>query len=216
MSDDDKLLSALARRAREQREAKIEHEPLDAAADERIAAAILEREPRAQARGNAQVIPIRRTRIVAGLAFAAAAAIALFFLWPRDRGSELPLYAFELSGNVAAVRADGPKVVEQKATLHRDATLQIVLRPASPVKEPVKAAAVLVREGKAWAWSPPLQISAEGAVRIVGPVKTLLPDTDAPWEILVAIGPTVPTDVLAAAANPPAGVRIVRARIEFK
>jgi len=205
---DDKLLAALARRAREQREEKIDAEPLDAAADERIAKAIVGK-PQLRAIEGGQP-----KNVIVPFAFAAAAAIALFFLWPRER-SELPLYAFELSGNVAEVRADGPKVVEQRATLHRDATLQIVLRPASPVAAKINAAAVLVRDGRAQPWSPPIEISSDGAVRIVGPVRTLLPDTNAPWEIIVAIGPTVPTDVAAAAANPPAGVRIVRARIDF-
>lgn len=207
---EDKLLSALARRAREQRDEKIDAEPLDKAADERIAKAIL-------ATSKPKLTAIeggRRKNVVVPFAFAAAAAVALFFLWPRDRG-ELPLYAFELSGNVAEVRADGPKVVEQRATLHRDATLQIVLRPSSPVKQKINASAVLVRDGKARPWSPPIEISSDGAVRIVGPVKTLLPDTDGPWDIVVAIGETLPSDIVSAAANPPPGVRVVRARIDF-
>jgi hypothetical protein len=210
---DDKLLSALGRRAREQREEKIEHEPLDAAAEERITRAILA--TGRDGRAVRPVTPLRQRNIVIPFALAAAAAIALFFLFRRD-DPEMPLYAFELSGNVADVRSDGPRVVEQHATLNRNATLQIVLRPASPVRTPIEARAVLVRDGKPRPWNPPLEISSEGAVRIVGPVATLLPDTDAPWEILVAIGPKVPADIMAAAAAPPPGVRIVRARVDFR
>lgn len=208
---DEKLLSALGRRAREQREEKVEIEPLDAAAERRIGEKILG--SNVISMGDRRLTPAasRKGRVVVPLAFAAAAA-ALFFVWPRQR--DLPTYAFELSGNVAEVRSDGPKVVEQRAKLHKEATLQIVLRPASPVSN-VHVAAVLVRNGAARAWTPPTEISADGAVRIVGPVRTLFPDTDAPWEILVAVGESVPGDVVAAAKDPPRGVRIVRAVVEF-
>lgn len=208
---DDKLLAALGKRAREQREEKIDYEPLDAKADARIAGAILGK-PKLKAIEGGK----KKSSPVIPFAFAAAAAIALFFLWPRDR--DLPKYAFELSGNVAEVRSDGPKIVEQHATLNREASLQIVLRPESPVAN-IKAAAALVRDGKARAWTPPMEISPDGAVRIVGPARTLLPDVDAPWEILVAIGANVPSDpeaLLKLASEPRAGVRVVRAKIDFK
>lgn len=195
---DDKLLSALARRAREQRDEPVELAPMD---DARIAEKILGAPPK--------VVPIRR-RPVLPFAFAAAAAIALFFLWPRDR--ELPKYAFELSGQVAEVRSDGPRVVSQSITLHREATLQLVLRPERRV-DGVKAAAVLVRDGKARPWTAPIEISNDGSVRIAGPVRTLFPDTDAPWEVVVAIGKELPSDLL---AEPPPGVRIARAKISFQ
>jgi hypothetical protein len=185
---DEQLLKALGRRAREQREEKVELTPVD---DRKIASAIL--------KPVAAPVRERSSRLLV-FAFAAAAAIALFFLIPKKH--DLPRYAFELSGNVAEVRADGPKVVEQHATLHRDATLNIVLRPDTAVAN-VKATAVLKRNGQPQAWSPPMEISNDGAVRIVGPVKTVFPDTNGPWEIEITI----------TADN---ASRVVRAKIDFQ
>ncbi|MBI2393655.1 MAG: hypothetical protein HYV09_29020 [Deltaproteobacteria bacterium] len=240
---DDPLLSALARRAREERDedrARVDLErvtrgevsetdvaasdeeralfrPLDAAAERRIADAILASGPRVRVVKGAPSRKPRVTPIV--LAFAAAAAIALFFLFPRHR-DELPVYAFELSGNVAEVRGDEPKAVEGRATLHRDATLEMVLRPRVAVTTKIATTAALLRDGAARAWSPPIEISPDGAVRIVGPVASLFPDTERRWEIVVAIGPegALPRDpaaLLAAAAAPPPGVRVVRAVVDF-
>jgi hypothetical protein len=190
---DEQLLKALGRRAREQREEKVDLTPID---DRKIASAILK-----PATAPAVAAPVReRSGRLLVFAFAAAAAIALFFLIPKKH--DLPRYAFELSGNVAEVRAEGPKVVEQHATLHRDATLNIVLRPDTAVAN-VKATAVLKRNGQPQAWSPPMEISNDGAVRIVGPVKTVFPDTNGPWEIEITL----------TADN---ASRIVRAKIDFQ
>lgn len=240
---DDPLLSALARQARAERDedgrrADLERlargevaeadvdasdeeralfRPLDAAAERRIADAILASGPRLRVvKGEARPRS-RATPIV--LAFAAAAAIALFLLVPSRR-DELPVYAFELSGNVAEVRGDEPKVVEGRATLHRDATLEMVLRPQVPVKTTIETSAALVRDGVARPWSPPIAISPDGAVRIVGPVATLFPDTERRWEVVVAIGahgvvPRDPSALLAATKAPPPGVRVVRAVVDF-
>lgn len=185
--------------------------PVSAAAEERIVNKIAK--PRL-----AEVRPIRPWVRYAPLA-AAAAAAALFFAWPRGHEA-LPAYTFELSGNVAQVRADGPKVAIAHAKLHKEATLEIVLRPADKVKEKVVVAAALVRSGKATAWTPTTAISDDGAVRIVGPVRTLFPDVDAPWEIVLAIGPaaalpTSPGALLSAASDGKPGIRIVRGTIEF-
>jgi hypothetical protein len=146
---------------------------------------------------------------------AAAAAITLFFLWPRHRDDALPDYTFEISGNVAEVRAGDPHVVEAHAKLHKEATLEIVLRPQEKVASKIAVRTALVRDGKAQPWSPPVQISPEGAVRISGPVKTLFPDLNAPWDVLVGIGSedALPSDATKLEAGK--GYRLVRGTIEF-
>lgn len=259
MTNDDELLRGLRARANEQREdADLDPDvlrelerPLDEAADDRIAEAILARDGRASEparpedegervgrprlrviRGGAshastieppratKVEPRRSLLLRAAPLLVAAAALVLFFVWPRGTVPGLPRYAFELAGNVAETRADGPKVVEARAKVHVNANLEIVLRPDSPVAVPVKAKAILVRDGKAQAWTPPMQVSGEGAVRIAGPVKMLFPDVARPWEILVAVGPQAqlpadPDAMLAAASAGREGIRIARGVVEF-
>jgi hypothetical protein len=146
---------------------------------------------------------------------AAAAAVLLFFVWPRHRDGELPGYTFELSGNVAEVRSGDPTVVEARAKVHENATLEIVLRPKEKVTGPIAVHCTLVRDGKPRAWTPPMQISSEGSVRISGPVKELFPDVAAPWEILVAIGPESALPPAGTLFTTGSGYRLMRGRVEF-
>jgi hypothetical protein len=146
---------------------------------------------------------------------AAAAALILFFVWPRHRDGELPGYTFELSGNVAEVRAGDPTVVETHAKLHENATLEMVLRPKEKVSGPIAVHCTLVRDGKPRAWTPPMQISNEGSVRITGPVKELFPDVQSPWEILVAIGPESALPPAGTLFGAGSGYRLMRGQVEF-
>jgi len=188
--------------------------PLPPAAEQRIADRIVASKPLAEVR------PLRPGWVKWTPALAAAAALILFFAWPRRPDESLPVYAFELSGNVAELRADGPQVAYAKAKLHKEATLEIVLRPADKVAEKLAVRAALVRGGKALPWSPPITVSDAGAVRIVGPVKSVFPDLDAPWDIVIAIGPesALPSTaeaLLAATTKGASGCRIVKGTVEF-
>lgn len=187
--------------------------PIGPAAEQRIADRIVETRPLAEVRS------LRPGWVKWTPVLAAAAALIAFFSWPRSHEA-LPVYAFELSGNVAELRADGPQVAYAKARLHKEATLEIVLRPADKVSEKLAVRAALVRGDKALPWSPPITISDEGAVRIVGPVKSLFPDLAAPWDIVVAIGPesALPSTaeaLLAATTKGASGCRLVRGTVEF-
>ena len=148
---------------------------------------------------------------------AAAAAALIFFAWPRSGGS-LPDYTFELSGNVATLRAGDPVLSIGRAKVAKSATFDLVLRPAQKVNQKVGITAALVRNGKAVPWSHAARISQEGAVRITGPVNTLFPDTDAPWDLVIAIGPegSLPSNLesLVTAQSLP-GCRLVRGTVEF-
>lgn len=221
--DDDSQLAVLERLARGERVEPSElagidedtialFRPIDAGAERRIADAILK--PRL-----AEVRPLRPAWVRWSPLVAAAAAAAVFFVWPRGRDA-LPLYTFEISGNVAQLRADGPQVVEARAKLHKEATLEIVLRPETKAAGPIAVRAALVRDGKASPWSPPVDVSEDGAVRIVGPVKALFPDLDRPWEIVIAIGPEgeLPRDaaaLLAASREGSDRFRVVRGYVEL-
>jgi hypothetical protein len=255
---DDELLVALGRRAREENEdpeiAALERlargevdasdlpgidddardlfRPLDAAAEERIASAILS----AGAARNGPALRVVRggedpsgppgsatsenrtpklTLVRLAPVILAAAAVFLFLVIPR--GTELPNYVVEISGDVASVRSDGPKVVETRATLHREAQLQIVLRPGEPTEDPVVATAALVQDGRATPLAAKIEVSADGAVRVSGPVSAVFPGPGA-FDVVVAIAPEgkLPTDLAKAASEPPRGVRVLRATISVQ
>jgi hypothetical protein len=179
--------------------------PLSNEAESRIAERIAPR------KSNVRKVDFRKWVPV----LAAAAAVLLFFVWPRHRDGELPGYTFELSGNVAEVRAGDPTVVEAHAKVHENATLEMVLRPKEKVNGPIAVHCTLVRDGKPRAWTPKVQISNEGSVRITGPVKELFPDVQSPWEILVAIGPESALPPAGTLFTPGAGYRVVRGVVEF-
>lgn len=217
--EDDPKLAVLDRLARgepvDERElAGIDHavvamfRPLDASAEQRIADRI----------APPKLAAVRPLRVWAPI-LAAAAAVLLFFVWPRRSPDALPAYALELSGNVSELRGD-PKVVEGSATLNRAANLQMVLRPERAVGKPIAVRAALVRAGVVRPWAPPIQIAEGGAVRIEGPVKSLFPDLDAPWEVVIAACATdaLPDSdeaLLRASRDGRAGCRVVRALISF-
>jgi len=181
----DKLRERLAevarrRRAREAAEADPEAQaPLDAQARERITARVMRE---ISAAPGARVIPFRRPER-AGAAGVAAAMAAMLLLLLRP--SRLPLPAYEASfAGEAALRGDAPS---GPARVGPGSALALVARPARPVQGPVEATAFLVRGDAARPWSVPLQISAEGAVRISGPADALLPPEPGPWTAVIVV-----------------------------
>ena len=96
--------------------------------------------------------------------------------------------------------------------LQRDSMLDLVLRPSIRSTTPVTVRAFLVQagQGDARAWSPPLQRSADGAVRVAGTAGALGIGAGS-WEVVFAIGSAdaVPDDprVVAAALGAPSGGR---------
>jgi len=166
--------------------------PLDAGAKERIAARLerqLAEEPAQEAAPPpARVVPISSSRRWRGLAPAlaamAAAAAVLVVVLPRQ-GPPLPAYTLALSSE-QGVRsgAPGPEVPR----LGPGSQLDLLLRPEQAVEGPVEVRAFLLRPGEARAWNPPLERSPEGAVRIRGPVETLLSIPPGEWTLAVAVG----------------------------
>jgi len=163
-----------------------------------------------------KVVPLRPWRRVAVIALPLAAAAA-FLVWTNRPRSEpiasldtgVPTYALEAAGGDRTQRsahepATGPIV------LQRDSTLDLVLRPSTPSSTPVTVRAFLVQGNDAHAWTPPMQRSADGAVRVVGAAAALGVGAGT-WDVVFALGSAgaVPTDphVISTALGAPANGR---------
>jgi hypothetical protein len=97
------------------------------------------------------------------------------------------------------VRSDAPEA--EVPRLGPGSRFTLVVRPEQAVDGKVEARAFLVREGEARAWSPPMEVSAEGAVRIQGRAEEL-PVPPGEWTVAIAVGrpgalPTEPREVQA-------------------
>jgi hypothetical protein len=93
-----------------------------------------------------------------------------------------------------AVRGSAPE--QELPRLGPGSLLDLVLRPELAVKEPVEVRAFLLRQGEARAWTPPMERSDDGAVRIRGPVEALLSVPPGEWTLAIAVGRpgTLPVD----------------------
>lgn len=190
----DELLSDLGRLARAQAEQTTAREadadelfrPLDAAAQQRIVARLLPlvqpaglpeaeaaTKPAATAPADAQSRPapitaLRRSRprrwLIAAAPALAAAAVLLWFVWPRP-GAPLPVYALELSGGRAAQRGADTDGILRVGPGDR---VSAVLRPATPVRGAVGVRVFV--NGRALPDTGALSIeqSGDGALRISG------------------------------------------------
>lgn len=204
--EDRRELERLAGQEPSAAEAYEAYKPLDAAAKERIAARLeqqLAGQSTQQAPAPARVVPISSSRrwrgVVPAVAALAAAAAILVLVLPRQP-PPLPGYTLSLSSE-QGVRSGTPE--PEVPRLGPGSQLDVLLRPEQAVEGPLEVRAFLVRPGEARAWSPPLERSPEGAVRIRGPVETLLSIPPGEWTLAVAVGrpgalPEAPGEVLAA------------------
>lgn len=186
--DERRALEELARQEPSAAEAHEAYRPLDAAARERIAARLeqqLAAEPAPEKPPAAVLVPRRPwRRLVPALAALAAAAAVLLLVLPRQ-APPLPGYALSLSSE-QAVRAGTPE--PEVPRLGPGSQLDVLLRPETAVEGPVDVRAFLIRRGEARSWTPPLERSPEGAVRIRGPVEALLPVPPGEWTLAIAVG----------------------------
>jgi hypothetical protein len=143
---------------------------------------------------SSSVRPRRWPRTLAAFAAAATLAVAASaLLFVRPAGAPLPPYAAVVDGelDVRALPA-GPGGV---ARLGPGSSLDVVLRPATPVTGAVVARAFLVRDGGVRPLSAPLQVSEDGAVRLTGRYEALFAgEPPGPCEIVIALGHTLPLD----------------------
>jgi hypothetical protein len=226
MTDDDDLLKQLGARVREERARASAVDdripPFDAAAEERIAAKILEKSD-ARPHGQAKIIRHPRARwFYAAAPLAAAAAMALFITTRRPSHGAPPAYEVSLVSVNDTRDPTAPKKSDAELSVDPDGELELVARPVAPVKG-ARARAFLVRSGDVKPWLVPLQISDEGAVRITGVTRHLFPSTVEPYDvvIIVAVGDSLPSEPVAeklaagAAGAEGANVRVIRAHIRF-
>jgi hypothetical protein len=100
-------------------------------------------------------------------------------------------------------------------------SFEVELRPEAPVTGAIAARGFLLRGDEVRPWDPPFSVSADGTVRIAGPVDTLFAGVPAgAWEVAVAVGrpetlPTAPNDILRAREVDPRALswRLVRERV---
>jgi hypothetical protein len=162
----------------------------DAMVDRVLGAAAAERATQSQtARAAGNVVPLRRTRVVAiaaALAVAAAALVAVNF--GRGRDDALPAYALAVGGGIADDRAGDPAHPDAVLRVGRDSRLDIVLRPERDTRDNIAIAAAIVRGSTAEAWNPPRTISPTGAVRISGDASSLVPGGNGPLDLVITVG----------------------------
>ncbi|MFT7621240.1 MAG: hypothetical protein ACI9WU_000401 [Myxococcota bacterium] len=156
------------------------HEPLSEASRDRFAAAAL------ASLGPQRIAPVidlasRRRRgftIAAGLLAAAAMLFLVLKPPPQDsgggslpgEGSLLPGYELTLTGGDRIHRSDS-----EPAILRSGAPFEVLLRPATAVSPPPAVAVVWIGGDTRTAWSGPVAISPQGAVRLSGTVGVELP-----------------------------------------
>jgi hypothetical protein len=175
-NSDDVLLRTLGARLRER--------DFDEAMANRIAARILN-EPATKHRSppsKARVLRFGRMQALAA-PLALAAAIALF-IGTRPTSEPLPEYTVSIV-SAKATRGDATTKNEE-VTLDPNGDLELVLRPAVPARG-VSATATLVRGNTTRPWTPPMEISSDGAIRIAGKNQALFPETRGSYEIVVTI-----------------------------
>ena len=150
--------------------------------------------------------------------FAAAAAILLGVAL-RPESSTLP--AYEMSVVAAKAQRSDPSASPADVTLDADGDLELVARPKTP-STGIAARAVLLRYESATAWAAPIEVSADGAVRIVGASKRLFPETKGRYTIVLLVADParlpsaeVASRIAVGAEKPDASVRVLRAEVRF-
>lgn len=123
---------------------------------------------------------------VAGVGVLAAAA-AMALLWaPSAHLAPLPAYSLELSAGAQALR--GTVAEAPLPEFFPETTFDLIARPAAPAEGPVTAAGVLVGNGVRVRWTPRLDRSDEGVLRVRGPAREVLPVGPGEWTVLLAVG----------------------------
>jgi hypothetical protein len=109
----------------------------------------------------------RRTLLLATPALGAAAAATLVFTRGR-RGAPLPAYTMALTGGVASLRGDAPAGAEP-LPMAEGSRVELRLRPEHPIAAgSLEVQLYWSRAGQQVRWAATPEISAQGAVRVIG------------------------------------------------
>lgn len=232
--NDDELLRGIARAARDERDDASDagSATLDAAANERIALALLATSDRtdsasspepSRAPADAGTEPRPRPRSDAARSatndehapakprplgrvvylFAPIAAAAALFLYLRTSSEPgFPPYTVTLSSSARTERGAVEPRTDE-ALLQPDSFFELVARPAEPARGIVAHASV-VHAGTKLDYAGAIEVSDEGAVRLSGRAKDVFHGTRGSYEIVVSL-------------ERPSGnvVRTVRGRVRF-
>jgi hypothetical protein len=197
MSDDQILraLSRAARRVRDPLDAAVPDEEGPLAACARVSDATLARinadavarlRPRAR-RAPARPRGLRASALVGAAVLVAAAAMALLLLRPSPP-RELPTYEVAILAGDQDRRGEAPRPAGGVLVLRPDSRFELVLRPDAKLDAPVGVRAFLLRGAEAHEWTPPLDVSPAGTVRIRGRAGALLGEQRGRLRILLAVG----------------------------
>jgi hypothetical protein len=140
--------------------------------------------------------PRRRWTMAAGASVTLALA-ASFVVWTSSRHpvDALPLYAMSTSGGESELRGSAaPDGVHMRS----DSTLSVVLQPVRPVAGPLDARAAIVGPHGAVARTleSPIDVSAEGVVRLRAPATALFADGLGEVDVVIVVARpgTLPSD----------------------
>jgi Arc/MetJ family transcription regulator len=156
---------------------------------------------------------LRRVTLVAS----AIALAAAFILVVRTRDGGLPPYEVAFVGGDQALR--GPSAID--AGVHKFShgePFRMVLRPRTALGGDVAAKLFLRRDGDVREWHAPVDVSSEGAVRIVAPLDTLPAGTDGDWDLVVILGrrESLPASAAELDASARPGVQRIVTRVRFE
>ncbi|HXX68625.1 MAG TPA: hypothetical protein VEK07_15665 [Polyangiaceae bacterium] len=143
----------------------------------------------------------RRAAAIALVPTAVATALALVVLRVHFQPPSLSRYV-ESTGGGDSDGAGG--VTLAPVSLQPDGRFEMELRPTAPVRGAVGARGFLLNGDDVRPWDPPLSVSIDGIVRVVGPVERLFAGIPTgTWDVAIAVGrpeflPTAPNDVVQA------------------
>ncbi len=164
--------------------------PVDDEARARIAARVTaELATRAPASGKGARVGVRswtfRSVTIAAGVLTMAAAVALVV---RTRDAALPAYEIAFVGGDQALRGAVPAAVAPVHKFSRGESFRMVLRPRTALGGPVAARLFLRRGADVRAWDAPVDVSSEGAVRVVASLDTLPAASEGDWDLVVVVG----------------------------
>lgn len=205
----DEFLKALGRAGRRERDGAdaLEAPVLDEAVKERMVVAALD--ALRQGKGSGAEPPLeraapllregtggrrRRPFLVRGGVAAAVLLAASLALFVGLRNDPLPAYSASVRGGTQEWRGEpAPGAPEVPLVVRGDGEVEIVLRPADPVKRPLQARAFAVK-GEV-VRTLPVEVSAQGTARVVGRADVLLgaaPEGIGAWRVTLFVGDSVP------------------------
>ncbi|AUX45863.1 uncharacterized protein SOCE26_073590 [Sorangium cellulosum] len=177
--------------------------PAETAAPAQKVAPAEELAPASSPRAKVVVVPWwRRPAFALAAAGSLAAVLAALVVLRPARAPALPAYALALASGEGEERGAAP-APGAAPRLGPGSRVELILRPERPVQGPIAVRGALVQGGRARAWTPPVEISPDGAVRIAGTREAVFPGVpDGAWDIVLAVGraEALPADPAAAAA----------------